>query len=116
MATKKKRSFWQRRSQEATFCFLRKIHPNPWRCLVNGRKSARCGNGSNDRETIHISKKNQKKEKEDRYVLSPLGCAVGAMLDSGLIEDINDSRIDLFWDSFSKLMEQHGYIKGKKKK
>lgn len=65
---------------------------------------------------MRMSKKKTKKDKEDRYVLSPFGCAVGAAMDAGLIDDISDPRIDTFWNSFSDLMERHGYIKPKKKK
>jgi len=60
-----------------------------------------------------MTKKKKKKEKEpwERYVLSPKGCAVCAMLDAGIIDNINDERIDVFYHEYERLMSLHGYIK-----
>lgn len=51
------------------------------------------------------------KEEEETYKLAPKGCAVLALLDCGLIADIDDARIDGFWTIFEKLMEDNDYIK-----
>ena len=47
---------------------------------------------------------------EELYVLSPKGCASVALMDAGLVAKSNDSRIDVFWEHFTDLMNRFGYI------
>lgn len=56
-------------------------------------------------------KKKKDKKQEDAYVLSPKGCALAALIDAGLVDDIYDEHVDTFWDIFCDLMRLHGYIK-----
>lgn len=44
------------------------------------------------------------------YQLAPKGCAVAALMDAGLIETINDPRVDVFWEHFTAEMRKFGYI------
>lgn len=46
----------------------------------------------------------------DRYELTPKGLALLAMMQTGLVEDMDDPRIDGFWTIFSVLMDRHGYV------
>lgn len=48
---------------------------------------------------------------EEIYKLSPKGCAIVALMDAHLLNGRDDSRIEVFWDSFSMLMEKFGYAK-----
>jgi len=45
------------------------------------------------------------------YVLTPKGCALAAMLDVKLIDNIDDSRVNAFWILFENYMARGGYIK-----
>lgn len=47
----------------------------------------------------------------DKWKLSPKGCAVAAMLDSEIIDDINDKRFNKFWRLFQSNMLKCGYVK-----
>ena len=47
----------------------------------------------------------------DKWKLSPKGCAVVAMLDSQIIDDINDKRFNKFWRLFQSNMLKCGYVK-----
>ena len=47
---------------------------------------------------------------EERYVLTPKGCATAAMLDVKLIEDIDDPRLNPFWVLFEHYMTVNGYV------
>lgn len=51
-----------------------------------------------------------KKKEEEVYVITPKGLATLAMLHSGLIQTIEDPRLDGFWQMFMQDMEKHGYI------
>lgn len=46
----------------------------------------------------------------DEWKLSPKGCAIVAMLDSGIIDDINDERVNKFWRLFQSNMLKCGYV------
>ena len=46
---------------------------------------------------------------EEKYVLTPKGIAVISLLQSGLITDINDQRIEGFWTLFQQGMIKAGY-------
>lgn len=48
---------------------------------------------------------------EEVLTLSPKGCALVALMDAKLVRTTDDPQIDVFWDSFSKLMEKFGYVK-----
>lgn len=45
-----------------------------------------------------------------RYVIAPKGVAVLAMLDCGLITDIEDRRFEVFWELFEARMKKLNYI------
>lgn len=47
----------------------------------------------------------------DEWKLSPKSCAIVAMLDSEIIDDIDDERVDKFWRLFQSNMLKRGYIK-----
>lgn len=47
----------------------------------------------------------------DEWKLSPKGCAIAAMLDSGIIDDIDDERVNKFWRLFQLNMLKCGYVK-----
>lgn len=48
---------------------------------------------------------------ETTYELTPKGCASVALMDAKLIRSSSDPAVDVFWDSFSHLMEKFGYVK-----
>lgn len=48
---------------------------------------------------------------EIRYVLTPKGCALAAMMDVNLIDNIDDPRVNSFWILFEHYMSKGGYIK-----
>lgn len=59
-----------------------------------------------------MSKKKKKSNKKKRYVLSPKGCAYFALHKAGFIAgDMYDERVDVFFDEFSRLMKESGYVK-----
>lgn len=45
-----------------------------------------------------------------KYVIAPKGVAVLAMLDCGLITDIEDRRFEVFWELFEARMKKLNYI------
>lgn len=47
----------------------------------------------------------------DEWKLSPKGCAIAAMLDSKIIDDIDDERVNNFWRLFQSNMLKCGYVK-----
>lgn len=47
---------------------------------------------------------------EEKYVITPKGCAVLAMFDAE-IELKDEAQLDLFWVKFQERMENAGYIK-----
>lgn len=47
---------------------------------------------------------------KEEYRLTPKGIAVIAMLQTGLVSDMDDPRIDGFWTIFKASMKGHGYI------
>lgn len=47
----------------------------------------------------------------DEWKLSPKSCAIVAMLDSEIIDDINDKRFNKFWRLFQSNMLKCGYVK-----
>lgn len=47
---------------------------------------------------------------EEKYIISPKGIAVLALLESGLINDIDDPRANGFFTLFEAKMRQHGYV------
>lgn len=49
-------------------------------------------------------------EQEERYVITPKGCACLALSQVGICE-IDDPRIEPFWILFEKYMSNAGYIK-----
>lgn len=52
----------------------------------------------------------QYEDREDeRYVLTPKGCLLLALLDNGIC--LNGDILDNIWDVFSETMESQGYIK-----
>ncbi len=53
----------------------------------------------------------RRKDMSDTWKLSPKGCAIAAMLDAKIIDDINDERLNDFWRSFQLSMLKCGYIK-----
>ena len=48
--------------------------------------------------------------KEERYVLTPKGVATVAMMNTGLVDDMDDPRIEGFWTIFEALMILNGYV------
>ena len=46
----------------------------------------------------------------DEWKLSPKGCAIAAMLDAKIIDNIDDERFNDFWRSFQSSMLKCGYI------
>lgn len=48
--------------------------------------------------------------REERYGLTPKGIAVLAMMQTGLVEDMDDFRIEGFWTIFEALMIRNGYV------
>lgn len=53
----------------------------------------------------------RRKDMSDTWKLSPKGCAIVAMLDAKIIDDINDERLNDFWRSFQLSMLKCDYIK-----
>lgn len=47
----------------------------------------------------------------DEWKLSPKGCAIAAMLDSEIIDNIDDERVNKFWRLFQSNMLKCGYVK-----
>ena len=47
---------------------------------------------------------------DEKWTLSPKGCAVVALLDAEIINDIDDGRVNKFWRLFQSNMLKHGYI------
>lgn len=45
-------------------------------------------------------------ELEESYQLTPKGCALVAMLKSSLITDVDDARVEEFWEIFERLMNR----------
>ncbi len=46
---------------------------------------------------------------EEMFGLTPKGIALVAMMETGLVEDMDDPRIEGFWHIFFSLMERNGY-------
>lgn len=46
----------------------------------------------------------------DLWKLSPKGCAIVAMLDSEIIDNIDDERFNKFWRLFQSNMLKCGYV------
>lgn len=46
----------------------------------------------------------------DEWKLSPKGCAIAAMLDSEIIDNIDDKRFNKFWRLFQSNMLKCGYV------
>ena len=53
----------------------------------------------------------RKDENNERYALTPKGLANVAMLQTGLIDNLDDPRFEGFWSIFVAGMNEHGYIK-----
>ena len=49
-------------------------------------------------------------ESKEEYRLTPKGIAVIAMLQTGLVSDMDDPRIDGFWTIFETIMRRNGYV------
>ena len=49
--------------------------------------------------------------KEETYRITPKGIATLAMMQTGLVEDMDDPRIDGFWTIFEAIMTENGYVK-----
>lgn len=47
----------------------------------------------------------------NEWVISPKGCAILAMLDAKIIDNVDDERVNDFWRSFQSSMLKCGYIK-----
>lgn len=47
---------------------------------------------------------------DERYFITPKGLASLAMLRTGLIESIDDPRLEGFWELFESSMYKAGYI------
>lgn len=47
---------------------------------------------------------------KEEYRLTPKGIAVIAMLQTGLVSDMDDPRIDGFWTIFEIIMRGNGYV------
>lgn len=50
-------------------------------------------------------------EEEESYEITPKGLACLALMQVGLITDINDFRADGFWTLFELSMKEKGYVK-----
>ena len=48
---------------------------------------------------------------EERYVITPKGIATLALLQVGLVNSIEDPRINGFWTIFETNMKDKGYVK-----
>lgn len=59
-------------------------------------------------ETLQIS--NEDNEEEERYMLTPKGIAILSLLQCGLVNDMNDQRVEGFWMLFENGMRKSGYI------
>lgn len=46
---------------------------------------------------------------EERYELTPKGCAVAALMAAGLTDGKDKSVVETFWDTFTELMMRYGY-------
>lgn len=51
---------------------------------------------------------------EERYVLTPKGLALEAMLQTGLVTSADDPRVDGFWTIFEASMKRCGYVQTEK--
>ena len=49
-------------------------------------------------------------ELDERYVISPKGCAWLALHNVGLIDEGDEGRFDAFWILFDKYMVDAGYV------
>lgn len=49
-------------------------------------------------------------ENEEKYVIAPKGIFSLALVDTHLVEDIFDWRIDAAWRIFELMMKERGYI------
>lgn len=56
------------------------------------------------------SKEEGSHEDEERFVTTPKGIAVFAMLECGLIQSIEDPRVNGFWRMFEQDMRRSGYV------
>lgn len=55
---------------------------------------------------MKVKVKPKTKESEVNYQLTPKGCALMAMLKSGLIDDMDDVRVEEFWKIFEILINR----------
>lgn len=53
----------------------------------------------------------KKNDGEERYTLTPKGLALIALQECGLIQSMEDPRVDGFWKLFEAYMREHGYVK-----
>ena len=51
-------------------------------------------------------------ENETGYIIDPKGAAITALLESNLISDTGDPRVDLFWAIFEAIMTYEEDIQG----
>lgn len=51
---------------------------------------------------------------QERYILSPKGIFHICLYEAGLIDQLNDKRAEIAWDSFKELMNKCGYISEEK--
>lgn len=50
------------------------------------------------------------KEQNEKYKLTPKGIFTSALMQTGLVESIEDWRINATWAIFQLMMEQNGYV------
>lgn len=50
------------------------------------------------------------KEQNEKYKLTPKGIFTSALMQTGLVENIEDWRINATWAIFQLMMEQNGYV------
>ena len=47
---------------------------------------------------------------EERYVISPKGCAWLALKELGMLDNVSDTKFNAFWILFENYMKNAGYI------
>ena len=59
---------------------------------------------------MQVNDKNVYNNDEEMYRITPKGIALVSMLQCGLVDNIDDPRLEGFWALFEAGMRKHGYI------
>lgn len=57
------------------------------------------------------NKKDKQNDNEERYVITPKGIAVLALIKAGVYANMTESQFEMFWEEFETSMEECGYIR-----